>query len=285
MAIDFRIRPPYGESLHMSLFTSGQMPASKRFEELPLMIGRKRIPSAVNGSLDMMIKEMDDAGIDYGVLMGRKTNHPVFGNTKNSEFDEICKKYPNRFFSFAALNPFDADWREQLDEAVKNGCRGVGFDPGWYVPSLRCDAPELMPLYQACEEKGLIASITSSIFLGPDVSYSDPAAIHRVAAKFPKLKIVVPHACWPHIPQILGVALICPNVYLMPDCYFYNTHIPFADDIADAANGYLMKQLLFASSYPVYGFQAAIDGWKAKPLCREALLHSLHYNAAKLLGL
>lgn len=284
MAIDFRIRPPYGESLKMSLF-AGQLPANDRFKDAPLSIGKKRIPSAIRGSLDLMVREMDDAGIDVGVLMGRKTNHPVFGNTKTSELDEICKKYPDRFIPFAGLNPADADWREQLDEAVAAGCRGIGFDPGWYASPLRCDAQELMPLYQACEEKGLIASITCSIYLGPDVSYSDPAAIHRVAARFPRLKIVVPHAAWPHTPQMLGVALICPNVYLMPDCYFYNQHIPFANDIADAANGYLMGQLLFASSYPVAGFQAAVDGWSARPLCREALLNSLHYNAAKLLGL
>lgn len=80
MAIDFRIRPPYGESLHMNLFT-GQVPASERSKEAPLMIGKKRIASAVNGSIEMMVKEMDDAGIDYGVLMGRKTNHPVFGKS------------------------------------------------------------------------------------------------------------------------------------------------------------------------------------------------------------
>lgn len=284
MAIDFRIRPPYGESLHMNLFT-GQVPASERFKEAPLSIGKKRIASAVNGSIEMMVKEMDDAGIDYGVLMGRKTNHPVFGNTKTTELDEICKKYTNRFIPFAGLNPADPDWREQLEEAVKLDCKGIGFDPGWYANPIRIDDPSMMPLYQACEEKGLIASITSSIYLGPDVSYSDPAAIHRVAAKFPKLKIVVPHASWPHTPQMLGVALICPNVYLMPDCYFYNQNIPLANEIADAANGYLMGQLLFASSYPVAGFQSALDGWKARPLGREALLHSLHYNAAKLLGL
>ena len=284
MAIDFRVRPPYGESLKMNLF-SGLLPANDRFKEPPLNVGKKRVPSAVAGSIDMMVQEMDAGGIDVAVLMGRKTNNPVFGNTKTAELDEICKKFPGRFVGFAGLNPADEDWRDQLEDAVGRGFKGIGFDPGWYATPIRCDAPELIPLYQACEEKGLIASITSSIYLGPDVSYSEPAAIHRVAARFPKLKIVVPHACWPHTPQMLGVALICPNVYLMPDCYFYNPHVPFADEFADAANGYLMGQLLFASTYPVSGFQAAIDGWSKRPLCREALLNSLHYNAAKLLNL
>ena len=284
MAIDFRMRPPYGEGPQMGIY-KGLINGNDRFKDAPLSVGRKRIPSAIAGSMDMFMNEMDSAGIDYGVLMGRKTNHPVYGNTGNKPLYELAEKYDGRFFVFAGINPSDEDWREQIEEGLKHGIKGVGIDAGWYLNPIRSDAEELMPVYKMCEEKGLIASITSSIFLGPDVSYSDPVAIHRVAARFPKLKIVVPHASWPHIPQMLGVALICPNVYLMPDCYFYNEHIPFADDIADAANGYLMGQLLFASSYPVCGLQAAIDGWTARPLCREAKLNSLHYNAAKLLGL
>lgn len=284
MAIDFRVRPPYGEGFKMSLF-SGLTPASARINEAPLSIGKKRIPSALSGDIQQFMREMDDAGIDSGVLMGRKTNHPVFGNSDTNELFELSGKYPGRFHVFAGINPADPDWREQMEDAAKRGAKGIGTDPGWYATPIRCDAEEMMPVYEYASQLGLIASITSSIYLGPDVSWSDPAAIHRVAARFPKLKIVVPHACWPHTQEILGVALICPNVYLAPDCYFYNEHIPLADAIADAANGYLMHQLLFASSYPVAGFQAAVDGWSKRPLCREALLHSLHYNAATLLNL
>lgn len=284
MAIDFRVRPPYGEGKNQILF-KGLLPASERLQEGPLSIGKRRVASALAGSVEQMVLEMDFAGIDVGVLMGRKTNNPVYGNADNNELFELAAKYPGRFVVFAGIHPDDPDWREQLEDAAQRGAKGVAVDGGWHVNAVRCDDPKLLPVYAACQEKGLIASITSSIYLGPDVSYSDPAAIQRVSNKYPKLKIVVPHACWPHTPQMLGVALICPNIYLMPDCYFYNQHIPLADAIADAANGYLMKQLLFASSYPVSNFAQAVEGWAARPLGREALLHSMHYNAARLLGL
>ena len=247
MAIDFRMRPPYGKGYSMGIFQGLHTPNDRSLEG-PLFIGHKRVSSAIAGSMEMFMQEMDFAGIDMGVLMGRKTNHPVHGNTDTHELYELCEKYPGRFVVFAGINPNDADWREQLEDGIAHGIKGIGVDSGWYPDPIRCDAPELMPVYEACAEHGLIVSITSSIYLGPDVSFSEPAAIHRVAARFPKLKIVVPHACWPHIPQILGVALICPNVYLMPDCYFYYEHIPFANEIADAANGYLQRQLLFCST-------------------------------------
>lgn len=284
MAIDFRVRPPYGVSLNQCLF-QGQLPSPDRASEGPFSIGRRRIPSAVEGSMDLLIQEMNIAGIDVGVLMGRQTHNPVYGSSDTNELFELAEKYSGRFVVFAGISPEDEDWREQMDAAAARGAKGIGVDPGWYVNPMRLDDDRMMPVYEYCCEKGLILSATSSIYLGSDVSFSDPAAIHRIAVRFPRLKIVVPHACFPHTPQILGVAMVCPNVYLMPDCYFYNKHMPLADAIADAANGYLMHQLLFASSYPVSGFQQAVEGWAARPLSREALLHSMHYNAARLLGL
>ena len=284
MAIDCRVRPPFGKGLSQILF-KGQLPAKNRLEENPLGLGKKRVASALAGSVEQMILEMDFAGIDVAVLMGRKTNNPIYGDSDNNELFDLRDKHPDRFIVFAGIHPDDPDWREQIDEACSKGAKGLAVDAGWHVNAVKCDDPKLMPIYEKCQEKGLIASITSSIFLGPDVTYSDPVSIQRISNKFPNLKIVVPHACWPHTPQILGIALICPNIYLMPDCYFYNPHIPLADAIADAANGYLMKQLLFASSYPVSGFSQAVEGWAKRPLSREALLHSMHYNAARLLDI
>lgn len=284
MAIDFRIRPPYGVSLKQCLF-QGQLPASSRAAEGPFSIGRRRICSAIEGSVDLLVQEMNQAGVDVGVLMGRQTHNPVYGSSDTNELFEISDKYKGRFVVFAGISPEDEDWHEQMDDAAARGAKGIAVDPGWYVNPMRLDDPRMLPIYAYAEEKGLILSATSSIYLGTDVSFSDPAAIQRISNRHPKLKIVVPHACFPHTPQILGVAMVCPNIYLMPDCYFYNKYMPFADDIANAANGYLMHQLLFASSYPVCGFEQAIEGWSARPLSREALLASLHYNAARLLGL
>lgn len=286
MAIDFRIRPPYGEGRGLNIFAKEWMYLSNDLlSETDFGIGRRRIPSAINGDMDLFMREMDEAGIDVGVLMGRKTNDPKYGNISNKEIYELCDKYPGRFIPFAGINPDDADWRDQLKEGMDHGIKGIGLDPGWYANFCYCDAPKMMPIYEEAAKQGLIVSVTQSIYMGPDVTYSHPAAIQRVARTFPELKIVVPHACFPHIPEMLGVALVCHNIYLMPDCYFYTPHMPFANEIAEAANGWLKGRLLFASTYPVCGLKQAIEGWSKRPLSEDALLNSLHYNAARLLGI
>lgn len=285
MAIDFRIRPPYGSFLTMGGIAGDPVAPKDRTKDDLMIPCRKRIPSLVERSMDLFMQEMDLAGIDIGVLMGRRTNNPLYGNSDDSEIYALCQRYPGRFVGFSGIDPHDKGALDQLNNAADEyGFKGVGLDPGWYAEPIKADDSILMPIYEACAKRGLIASITTSIFLGPDVSWSDPAPIHRVAARFPELKIVVPHAAWPYIPQMLAVALLCPNVYIVPDCYYY-VDMPGSEDITKAANGFLKDRLLFASSYPVIGLGEAVERWKTRGLTEEALFNSLHYNAAQLLDI
>ena len=120
--------------------------------------------------------------------------------------------------------------------------------------------------------------------LGPDMTYSDPDAIMRVAARFPDLKIVVPHGCWPHVHKALAMAIVCPNVYLMPDCYVYIPGFPLSEEYVNAANTYLKYRILYASTYPVRSLTQCLAGWKSRAFTPEALRNTLYENAARLLG-
>lgn len=285
MAIDFRIRPPFGSFLSMGGIAGDPIPPKDRTLDDAMIPCRKRIPSLVEGSIELFMQEMDLAGIDLGVLMGRRTNNPAYGNANDEDIYELCRRFPKRFIGFSGIDPHEKDSLDRIGKASEeHGFKGVGLDPGWYADPIKADDPMLMPVYEACARRGLIVSITTSIFLGADVSWSDPAPIHRVAARFPELNIVVPHAAWPYIPQMLAVALVCPNVYIVPDCYFY-VDMPGSEDITKAANSFLKDRLLFASSYPVIGLGDAVERWKKRGLNEDALHNSMHYNAAKLLNL
>ena len=164
------------------------------------------------------------------------------------------------------------------------GFRGVGIDAGWLRRPLYHDDPVFDPIYVKCQELGMIVSLTSSFMLGPDLSYSEPCAIQRVAMKYPNMKIVVPHGCWPHVHTALAVAIRCPNVYLMPDCYIYIDGFALSDEYIKAANTYLKYRILYASSYPVRSLSQCLRGWKSRGFTDEALQNTLYDNAARLLG-
>ncbi len=130
----------------------------------------------------------------------------------------------------------------------------------------------------------LIVSLTASFFVGPDMTYSDPDQIMRVAQKHPKMKIVVPHACWPHVTKALALSMLCPNVYLCLDLYVHIKDVPQADEFAYAANHILKYCIIDASSYPVHNLAQSLSGLKERPFTDEALRNTLCDKALRLLG-
>lgn len=190
MAVDFRVRPPYGEGKNQVLF-KGLMPPDNRLDEAPLMIGRRRVASAIAGSVDQMVQEMDIAGIDVGVLMGRKTNNPVYGNADTNELFELSEKFPGRFVVFAGIHPEEKDWREQLESAAARGPRASLLTVAGGRTRCAATTPCLCPSTRPAR-KGPHRPVTSSIYLGKDVSYSNPAAIQRISVpRLSRLAIVL----------------------------------------------------------------------------------------------
>ena len=228
------------------------------------------------------MQEKDETETERAVIMGRKADE--YGSVDNDEIDELARAYPGRFIPFAGVNPNLPGQVEEIERVAAMGFRGVGIDAGWLRRPLYHDDPVFDPIYAKCQELGMIVSLTSSFMLGPDLSYSEPCAIQRVAMKYPNMKIVVPHGCWPHVHTALAVAIRCPNVYLMPDCYIYIDGFALSDEYIKAANTYLKYRILYASSYPVRSLSQCLRGWKSRGFTDEALQNTLYDNAARLLG-
>lgn len=281
MIIDMRVRPPYKGHLTTSVFRHPPLPDDPTLWSI-FDIGKVPAPSAVQGSLELFLDEMEASGTDRAVIMGRKADD--HGSVDNDEVDELARAHPDRFIPFAGVNPLLPGQVEELERVAHLGFRGAAVDAGWLRKPLRHDDPLLDPIYAACERLGLIISITSSFMLGPDLSYSDPAAIQRVALRHPKLNIVVPHGCWPHVHEALAVAIRCRNVYLMPDCYVAIEGFPLAEEYVRAANTYLRYRIVYASSYPVRSLEQSLAGWRARGFAPEVLPDVLGNNALRLLG-
>ncbi len=287
MVIDFRVRPPYKSFLQLGIFPRWANPVTDPLKMSPFGMGRDPVPSCEQGSMELFLKEMDEAGVNKCVVMGRRTRNSSTGagNVEAEELRELALAYPDRFLPFAGIDPTDDDAPAQVEQAGNMGFKGISMDPGWCVPALYADDNRVLRVCEACERLGLIAVITHSAVVGPDLGYCDPCAIQHVAQAFPRLNIVVAHASWPNIEKALGMAMLCPNVYLCPDVYFYTDNMPMSEHLVTAANGYLKYRMLFASTYPVGGLKQSVEKWSRKGLTQEALRLTLHDNAARLLQL
>jgi uncharacterized protein len=69
MILDARVRPPFKSLKDVLASTPGARPSVKRS---PLVSGYERPQSMVQKSVDLFLQEMDEAGVDKGILVGRQ---------------------------------------------------------------------------------------------------------------------------------------------------------------------------------------------------------------------
>ncbi len=284
MIIDFRVRPPFSSNVRQQTFRS--MFTATHVENVWTRY-REPIPSWDQHSVELMVQEMNEAGVDVSVLMGRVTEKNLDASCDpNGESAALIAQYPNRFVGFAAVDPLDPQAVDKIRYwTEEKGFKGISMDPGWSTPALYADACEIEPIYDYCEKHGIPVGVTQSGLMGPDMSFSEPVRIQRIATRHPELNLVIPHACWPHFHNAIFLAMACSNVYLIPDAYFYTKGMPMVQDFVIATNYHIKHNVLFATSYPLCGFTPCLEAWRNSGLNEEAVQLTLGENAVRILRL
>ncbi len=110
---------------------------------------------------------------------------------------DVYKKNP-RLVMYVGIDPvlFGAKSKEYFEEWVKKGTPGIKIHPGigGHLP----DHPNLMPIYQRCQELGLpvLTDSGASGGEGPGgVVYGEPNHWIPVLSTFPRLKLIMAHFC------------------------------------------------------------------------------------------
>jgi predicted TIM-barrel fold metal-dependent hydrolase len=285
MIVDARVRPPYKSLQQVLASAPGARKAVKRS---PLISGYERPPSMVQKSLELFIDEMDDAGVDKGVLVGRQAGHRI---VSNDDIAELRDTYPDRLpVALAGINGSDVEAAVQEIERTITDMEfnGIAVDPGWWVPPRYVDDQRIYPIYAKCAELSGVLYLTCSLMQGPDISYAEPYRIQRVANDFPTLKIVVVHGAFPFTNEMLGVMIAnsaLGNLWVLPDFFQFIPGFAGAQDWVDAANHYLSDRMLYASSYPVRPLKQSLEEFRRFSYKPEVLERLLWKNAAELFGM
>ena len=278
MIVDFRVRPPQGGYLKTNIFQDRQ-------RTIGMVQAQGFVPSKslVNADWETFLQEKKAAGIDVCIVPGRYTT-PDYGQIRNEDLAELVRLHGKQFVCFAAVDAALPDAADRFEEAVRDmGLSGLTLDPGFCAPPRYVDDPVFEPLYRRCAKLGVPVMVTYSGHAGPDIGYADPVRLDRVAAAFPDTAIVVVHAGWPWVTQMLGVAFRRPNIYLSPDMYMVK--MPGADQYVEAANGFLRDRVFFGSSYPFLPFDDAIAVYAGMSFSPDVLPGVMGGNAARLLKL
>ncbi|HSW16302.1 MAG TPA: amidohydrolase family protein [Ramlibacter sp.] len=283
MLIDFRVRPPFKSFLGSFLYRP-RNPHAAPMNVPPLQMGLRPYRSFTEQSMTAFMEEFEQAGIDLGVVMGR-TAPPAFGSVPNEDVAELVRSYPKQFVGFGSVGGPDIKASlAEIDRIVDFGLKGVAMDNGYW--SMHEDDERLFPVYEKIQKAGLLLSLTSSMFIGDDMSYSMPVHIQRVAKRFPELPILVPHGAWPWTTEMCAVAFQCSNVHLLMDFYMHVPNMPGAQEYLRSANYFLSHRILYGSSYPVWSLGQSIEQFRALDFASEEIrARCLGGNAVRLLRL
>ena len=93
--IDFRLRPPVKGFLNMVMYAD-----IERTARMAAGIGMSLPPSVRQKSIDLMFKEMDEAGVEIGVVPGRVS--PVLGTIENEDVMSMVAQHPKRLVGFTS---------------------------------------------------------------------------------------------------------------------------------------------------------------------------------------
>lgn len=289
MIVDMRLRPPLKSWITQQQYSKDK--SAQRYR--PTELGYPRPPSAEACSFDLLFEEMDEAGIQWGVIMGRQSVEPN-GAIPNDEIFECVNKYPDRFVGWAGLDLSRGPdwWMQEIRRCVKfKGCKGVSIEPTNSIDTRisKADDRQLYPIYEECLRLDVPISIGLSALYQAQQPYmriedASPVQIFRVARDFPKLQIVCSHGGWPFVIDMIGVAFDCPNVWISPDLYMV-PQMPFAHEYVKAANTFFPDRTLFGTAYPSRPLGETVVSykeWDWKPGVLEKVLYKNAHRLMKM---
>ena len=274
--IDFRFRPPYSKYLSSWMYDVPEDGTNRTMFNTPYP------ESVCQKSLELCIKEMDEAGIQYAVCPVRKAF-----DMDNEELLPLLEQYPERFIGIACIEPMGGIDKAlaEIERFVINGpMNGIILEPGldkhpWYF-----DDVMMNPIYEKCQKENILVLVTYGGILAPDNTYYFPWRVDNVAKRFPNLKMLICHGGWPWATQMCQIAYERANVYISPEVYMAGD-APGKNDYILAGNCLLRKKMVFASTYPAADPKIIIESFRNDGLREEVLEDIFYNNAASLLGL
>lgn len=174
-------------------------------------MGRKLCPTA-----DRFFAMLDDSGVAkavvYNELYVKALNVQIGTNDAVAKF--VARK-PDRLIGVGGVDPWDEASIADMDRSVRElGMRGFILSP--FKQKLLPTDPRLCRIYAKCEQLGVPIMLHAGINWWKVVPHDigHPRHIDGIASAFPNLKIVVLHAAWPWVMDMMMVAWRHPNVFL-----------------------------------------------------------------------
>ena len=132
MIFDFRLRPPYKGFKNLGIFN----PACN--EKIPQKHHGMPSEAARKKDLDLFWKEMEDAGISRGVVIGRQVPNDA-ASVPNDDVLDMAREFPDKIIPFGSLDITRgvSATLDELERCIEGGIKGIAMEPAYAMPPER----------------------------------------------------------------------------------------------------------------------------------------------------
>jgi predicted TIM-barrel fold metal-dependent hydrolase len=165
------------------------------------------LPDETWDTAQKWVNELDKYGIQrMGVMVGAEAY---------DEFKETMKRFPDRFIGWANINPAEPDAAEKVDQAAKDGFKGIKLYPSSWKDLKVYDEP-CYPVYEACKRNDLLVFLHFGITIGgqADLRNGNPIDIQVPSRDFPELNFIIAHFGAGWFREVLLMQYQTDNVYM-----------------------------------------------------------------------
>jgi len=241
-------------------------------------------------SLEIMLEQMDEAGIERGFLVAAKSGRPGLPGSYHMPPEVVAdavKLYPDRFYGLVGIDPYQGmNGVRAMEHAVKElGFIGAHLYPHWY--ELAPNHAKYYPYYAKCIELDIPVQmqVGQSLIYAKDQpcrSVGRPIYLDDIACDLPELKLIGTHVGIPWTDEMIAMAWKHENVYICTDA-----HSPkyWPEALVKYINSYGQDKVIFGSDFPVLRFKRTVDEIEAlnlKPAVRKKFFHD---NVKKVYGI
>ena len=238
-------------------------------------------------TLDQMLGEMDEAGVDRCVLSA--FYHKDMAVVSNEEVAEIVKKHPDRFVGSGTVNPLRKPMQVagEVERLVNElGLRVIRLEPYMYgdgVTGLAPNDKHYWPVYLKCSELGVPVAIQVG-HTGPLLpsECGRPIYLDEVALAFPDLTIIGCHLGQPWHEEMMTLAWKHPNVYVETSA---RTPKHWPKSFVDFTRGWGQDKVLWATDYPLLAFERTLAELEALDISEKIFRKVVRDNSVRALGL
>jgi len=153
------------------------------------------------------VNELDRYGI--------KTMGVMVGPEAYNEFKETMKRFPGRFIGYANINPLDTDASEKVEQAAKDGFKGIKLYPSSWKDLKVYDEP-CYPVYDACKRNDMLVFLHFGITIGgqADLRNGNPIDIQVPSRDYPDLNFIIAHFGAGWFREVLLMQYQTDNLYM-----------------------------------------------------------------------